>query len=230
MLCVETVKGKHGVIQRAGRRECTMGSSRLLLSIAIASVVLLVNLGGLKEGESAEGGERAKATFAGGCFWCMEEAYEKVQGVESVTSGYIGGRVANPTYDQVSAGGKGHAEAVEVVYDSNKVTYQQLLDVFWRNVDPTTADRQFCDHGDQYRTGIFYHDESQQQLAEESRRMIEKVKTFNEPLVTEIVPASKFYPAETYHQDFYKKNPVRYKFYKWNCGRSQRLAELWGTS
>ena len=169
-----------------------------------------------------------KATFAGGCFWCMEEAFEGVEGVVSVTSGYTGGRKANPDYEEVSAGGTGHAEAVEILYDPAKVSYAKLLEVFWRNIDPTTPDRQFCDGGNQYRSAIFYKDETQKRLAEESKQAVEKSKPFKEPIVTKIVPASAFYVAEDYHQDFYKKNPIRYKFYKYNCGRAQRLAELWG--
>lgn len=177
---------------------------------------------------AAEGSQNAKATFAGGCFWCMEEVYEKVEGVVSVISGYTGGHLANPTYEQVSAGGTGHAESVEVIYDPHKVTYQHLLEVFWRNIDPTTPNAQFCDHGSQYRSAIFYHDETQKRFIDESKQAVESSKTFPQPIVTEIIPASIFYAAEDYHQDFYQKNPVRYKFYKWNCGRSQRLEQLWG--
>ncbi len=177
---------------------------------------------------AAEESQNAKATFAGGCFWCMEEVYENVDGVISVISGYTGGQLANPTYEQVSAGGTGHAESVEVVYDPDKVTYQHLLKVFWRNIDPTTPNAQFCDHGSQYRSAIFYHDERQKRLIDESKQAVESSKSFPQPIVTEILPTSIFYPAEDYHQDFYKKNPVRYKFYKWNCGRSQRLEQLWG--
>jgi peptide-methionine (S)-S-oxide reductase len=179
---------------------------------------------------AAEENQYAKAIFAGGCFWCMEEAYEMVNGVISVISGYTGGKLANPTYEQVSAGGTGHTESVEVIYDPNKVTYQHLLEVFWHNIDPTTLNAQFCDHGNQYRSAIFYHDDMQKQLIDESKQAIENSKSFPQPIVTEIVPASIFYPAEEYHQNFYKKNPVRYKFYKWNCGRSQRLEQLWGKS
>ena len=175
-------------------------------------------------------GQKARAILAGGCFWCMEEAFEKVEGVISVTSGYIGGTVANPSYKQVSAGGTGHAEAVEIIYDPEKVSYQELLKVFWKNVDPTTPDQQFCDHGNQYRSAVFYLDETQKRLAEESKLNIEQTKSFAEPVFTEVTMASTFYPAEDYHQDFYKKNSVRYKFYKWNCGRVQRLEEIWGTS
>ncbi|MGQ4810261.1 Peptide methionine sulfoxide reductase MsrA [Candidatus Entotheonellaceae bacterium PAL068K] len=180
-------------------------------------------------GQAVERVQGTKATFAGGCFWCMEEAFEKVQGVVSVTSGYTGGQVANPSYKQVVAGGTGHAESIEVTYDPAKVSYQQLLDVFWRNIDPTTPDRQFCDVGNPYRTAIFYHDDEQKRLAEASRQTIEQSKPFQEAIVTQIVSASAFYPAETYHQDYYKKNPLRYKFYKWNCGRAQRLKALWGS-
>jgi peptide-methionine (S)-S-oxide reductase len=169
-----------------------------------------------------------KATFAGGCFWCMEEALDHVEGVVSTTSGYTGGQKPNPTYEEVSAGGTGHTESVQILYDPAKVSYEKILDRFWHNIDPTTPDRQFCDKGHQYRSTIFYHSENQKRLAEESKKMIEKTKKFPEPIATEIAPASEFYPAEEYHQDFYKKNPLRYKFYKYNCGRAQRLHELWG--
>jgi peptide-methionine (S)-S-oxide reductase len=160
----------------------------------------------------------------------MEEAFEKVEGVVSVTSGYMGGRKTNPTYEEVSAGSTGHAESVEVAYDPARVSYQTLLDHFWKNVDPLTPNAQFCDHGTQYRSAIFYGNEQEKRLAEMSRQAIEQSKRFTEPIVTEIVMASKFFPAEDYHQDFYKKNPIRYKFYKHNCGRAQRLEVLWGKS
>jgi peptide-methionine (S)-S-oxide reductase len=169
-----------------------------------------------------------KATFAGGCFWCMEEAFEKVDSVVSVISGYTGGSQANPSYKEVSAGTTGHAESIEIVYDPARVSYQKLLDVFWHNIDPTTPDRQFCDKGSQYRAAIFYHNETQKRLAEESKQRMERTKPFKETIVTQIVPASTFYAAEDYHQDYYKRNPIRYKFYKYNCGRTQRLEELWG--
>jgi peptide-methionine (S)-S-oxide reductase len=169
-----------------------------------------------------------KATFAGGCFWCMEPPYDKLDGVISTTSGYSGGHQVNPTYEQVSAGGTGHTESVQIVYDPKRISYEELLKVFWRNIDPTTRDAQFCDHGQQYRTAIFYHDDKQRELAERSKEVLDKTKPFKEPVVTEITPASVFYPAEDYHQDFYKKNPVRYKFYRYNCGRDQRLEQLWG--
>ena len=174
--------------------------------------------------------QEAKATFAGGCFWCMEEVFEKVDGVISVVSGYTGGQVENPTYEQVSAGRTGHTESIELIYDPDKVTYEELLAVFWKNVDPTTPNAQFCDHGNQYRTAIFYHDENQKRLIDQSKQIIERSKTFPEPIVTEISPASAFYSAEEYHQDFYSKNPIRYKYYKWNCGRAKRLEQLWGKS
>ena len=176
----------------------------------------------------ADGRALAKATFAGGCFWCMEEALDKIDGVVSTTSGYTGGRTVNPTYEDVSAGETGHAEAVEILYDPAKVTYAKILDVFWRNIDPTVPDRQFCDHGSQYRSAIFYHDETQKRLAEDSKKALGKSRPFKEMIVTEIVLASAFYPAEEYHQNFYEKNPIRYKLYKYNCGRAQRLQELWG--
>jgi peptide-methionine (S)-S-oxide reductase len=168
------------------------------------------------------------AVFAGGCFWCVEEAFDAVEGVVATTSGYTGGRVANPTYEQVSAGGTGHAEVVQVVYAPSRITYAQLLDVFWKNVDPVTPNQQFCDEGAQYRSAIFYQDAEQRRLAEESRRALEQSGRFEQPIVTEINPGAPFYPAEEYHQDYYRKNPVRYKFYKTSCGRARRLEELWG--
>jgi peptide-methionine (S)-S-oxide reductase len=158
----------------------------------------------------------------------MEEAFENVEGVLSVTSGYMGGTVANPSYEEVSAGGTGHAESVEVVYDPARVSYQKLLKAFWRNVDPITPNAQFCDHGSQYRSAIFFQTDEEKRASDISKQAIEQSKRFKEPIVTQIVMASQFYPAEEYHQDFYKKNPVRYKFYKYNCGRAQRLEELWG--
>jgi peptide-methionine (S)-S-oxide reductase len=169
-----------------------------------------------------------KAYFAGGCFWCMEEAFEKIEGVLSATSGYMGGTVANPSYEDVSSGRTGHAESVEVVYDPAKVSYQKLLDAFWRNVDPITPNAQFCDHGSQYRSAIFFQTDEEKRASDTSKQAIEQSKRFTEPIVTQIVMASQFYSAEEYHQDFYKKNPVRYKFYKYSCGRAQRLEELWG--
>ncbi|MBI5443205.1 MAG: peptide-methionine (S)-S-oxide reductase MsrA [Deltaproteobacteria bacterium] len=192
--------------------------------------VALVVLAGLGAGSLAGGAQAKfeKATFAGGCFWCMEPPFDALEGVVSVRSGYTGGQTKNPTYEQVSSGMTGHAESVEILFDPKKISYARLLEVFWRNIDPTTPDRQFCDAGHQYRSAIFYHDAEQKRLAEESKRALEKSKPFPEPIVTEIVPASVFYPAEEYHQKYYRKNALRYKFYRYNCGRDQRLRELWG--
>jgi peptide-methionine (S)-S-oxide reductase len=172
--------------------------------------------------------EQATAIFAGGCFWCMEGPYDQLDGVISTTSGYAGGKAPNPTYELVSAGGTGYAEAVRVVYDPAKVSYDKLLDVYWHNVDPTQVEGQFCDHGHQYRTAIFYANDEQKQIAERSLAELRKTKPFEGKIVTEIVPVTTFYPAEDYHQDYYQKNPLRYKYYRWACGRDQRLTELWG--
>jgi peptide-methionine (S)-S-oxide reductase len=170
--------------------------------------------------------EKATATFAGGCFWCVEADFDKVDGVLSTTSGYIGGTAANPTYEQVVRGNTGHAEAVEIVYDLRKVTYEKLLDVFWHNHDPLVKNRQFCDRGEQYRPAIFYHDDKQRELAEASKA---KAQTrWSAPIQTEITKAGTFYKAEDYHQDYYLKNPTRYQFYRYNCGRDARLEQLWG--
>jgi peptide-methionine (S)-S-oxide reductase len=172
--------------------------------------------------------ELAKATFAGGCFWCMEGPFDKLEGVASTTSGYTGGTKKNPTYEEVSSGGTGHAESVQVVYDPAKVSYEKLLEVFWHNIDPVAKNRQFCDVGTQYRSAIFVHDANQKRLAEASKAEIQK--RFKQPIATEIVQASAFYPAEDYHQDFYKKSSFRYKVYRAGCGRDARLEELWGKS
>jgi len=172
----------------------------------------------------------AVATFAGGCFWCMEQPFDKQPGVIATTSGYIGGTKANPTYEEVSSGGTGHAEAVQVLYDPKKVSYEKLLDIFWHNVDPTVSNRQFCDVGSQYRTGIFVHTDEQRKAAETSKAAVEKEKPFKEPVVTPIVAAAEFWPAEEYHQDYYKKNPVRYNYYRTGCGRDARLKQLWGSA
>jgi len=177
-------------------------------------------------GVAAAQEKTAVATFAGGCFWCTQADFDKVPGVISTTSGYTGGHVANPTYEQVSAGGTGHAESVEVVYDPSKVSYRTLLTYYWHHIDPTEKDRQFCDVGRQYRTAIFVHGPEQRKLAEESKKEVAaELKT---TIYTEIVDAGPFYKAEEYHQEFYKKNPLKYKFYRWNCGRDQRLEALWG--
>jgi peptide-methionine (S)-S-oxide reductase len=172
----------------------------------------------------------AVATFAGGCFWCMEQPFDKQPGVIATTSGYIGGTKANPTYEEVSSGGTGHAEAVQVLYDPKKVSYEKLLDIFWHNVDPTVSNRQFCDVGSQYRTGIFVHTDEQRKAAETSKAAVEKEKPFKESVVTPIVAATEFWPAEEYHQDYYKKNPVRYTYYRTGCGRDARLKQLWGSA
>ena len=179
---------------------------------------------------AADPPETATATFAGGCFWCMETPFEELPGVVSTTVGYTGGTTKDPTYEEVSAGGTGHAESVQIVYDPQKIGYEKLLDVFWHNIDPVTPNAQFCDHGTQYRTAIFYHDAKQRQLAEASKQALEAAKKFKQPIVTQIVAATAFYPAEEYHQKYHQKNPARYQFYRWNCGRDQRLDALWGTT
>ena len=192
-------------------------------------VIFLIGAWNLQSpSQAAADGTPGKAYVAGGCFGCMEEAFEKVEGVLSATSGYMGGKVVNPSYEEVSAGRTGHAESVEVVYDPAKVSYQKLLDAFWRNVDPITPNAQFCDHGSQYRSAVFFQTDEEKRASDTSKQAIEQSKRFTEPIVTQIVMASQFYPAEEYPQDFYKKNPIRYKLYKYNWGRVQRLEELWG--
>jgi peptide-methionine (S)-S-oxide reductase len=173
-------------------------------------------------------GRTAVATFAAGCFWCVEEAFDKVPGVLKTVSGFMGGTVANPSYEQVMTKTTGHAESVQVTYDPGKVSYQQLVDWFWRNVDPLDARGQFCDKGNPYRSVIFYHDAEQKKVAEASKQALETSGRFKQPIVTEIAAAGPFYEAEDYHQDYYKKNPNRYQFYKHGCGRVQRLEQLWG--
>jgi peptide-methionine (S)-S-oxide reductase len=191
--------------------------------IAGAVAVLLAGAGLPASAQST-----AKATFAGGCFWCVESDFDTLPGVISTTSGYTGGTLANPSYQQVSSKTTGHAEAVEIVYDPAKVSYAQLLNFFWRSIDPTTKDRQFCDVGSPYRTAIFAHDDAQFAAAQASLAALEKTKPFKEPIVTQIVRASAFYPAEDYHQDYYKKNPLRYQYYRSSCGRDARVEQLWG--
>ena len=181
------------------------------------------------KGAAIDGDGLATAIFAGGCFWCMEHPFDELPGVVSTTSGYTGGQTPDPTYAQVSAGGSGHAEAELVRYDPGKVSYEKLLDVFWHNIDPVAVDRQFCDVGNQYRSAIFVVDGQQRALAEASKRRLEASGRFKQPIATEIVAAQTFYPAEDYHQDYYRKNPVRYRFYRFNCGRDQRLREIWPT-
>ncbi len=170
----------------------------------------------------------ARATFAGGCFWCVEADFDKVDGVLKTTSGYTGGKTANPSYEEVSSHTTGHAEAVQIEYDPAKVSYDRLLDVFWHSIDPTVKNRQFCDIGTPYRTAIFAHDAAQLDAARRSLAALEKSKPFKAPIVTEIHMADTFYPAEDYHQDYYRKNPARYTYYRWSCGRDARLRELWG--
>ena len=202
------------------------------MSSLVTAVVLTAAIGSAEAaGKGEEAADRpglATAIFAGGCFWCMEPPFDKLDGVVATTSGYIGGTTPRPTYEQVSAGGTGHAEAVKVTYDPAKVSYEKLLSVFWRNVDPITANAQFCDHGDQYRSAIFYGNEAEKRLAEASKAALEQSGRFAKPIVTQIVAATPFTAAEEYHQDYYLKNPIRYKFYRTRCGRDQRLHELWG--
>ena len=199
----------------------------MALSMRLTALLFFLALSPAQAQEKIPPGHEI-ATFAGGCFWCMEPPYDEIPGVVSTISGYIGGQKKNPTYEEVSSGRTGHTEAVQVVFDPKKVSYQKLLDVFWPNIDPTMANAQFCDHGSQYRSGIFYHNEEQMRLAVASRDQVERTKRFREPIVTEITKATTFYPAEDYHQDYYKKNPLRYKFYRANCGRDARLEQLWG--
>ncbi|HXT66973.1 MAG TPA: peptide-methionine (S)-S-oxide reductase MsrA [Nitrospiraceae bacterium] len=201
---------------------------RMAPSILTMAMFLIGALSVQSTSQTVAAENPGKAYFAGGCFWSMELAFEKVEGVLSVTSGFMGGTVANPSYEEVSAGRTGHAESVEVVYDPSKVSYQKLLDAFWHNIDPTTPNAQFCDYGNEYRTAIFFQTDEEKRLSDASKLAIEQSKRFKAPIVTQIVMASQFYPAEEYHQDFYKKNPVRYKFYQSSCGRAKRLEELWG--
>jgi peptide methionine sulfoxide reductase msrA/msrB len=213
---------------------------KAIVSIAIMVILGLITLTWLGLGSNAmekekmEGvmsdmpGNLRTATFAGGCFWCTESDFEKVEGVKEVISGYTGGHKKNPTYEEVSAGGTGHVEAVQVIYDPNKVSYKELLDYFWRHVNPTDSGGQFVDRGSQYRSVIFYHDEEQRRLAEESKRDLDASGVFDAPIVTEIVKFKKFYRAEDYHQDYYKTHSLSYKFYRWKSGRDQFLEKHWG--
>ena len=169
-----------------------------------------------------------KAVFAGGCFWCMEPAFEEIDGVKEVVSGYTGGRIENPSYEDVSAGETGHIESVQVTYDPEQVTYDQLLTVFWRQIDPTDALGQFADRGQQYKTAVFYADDTEKTLAEQSREAIRNSGKYHGEIVTQIMPSTPFYPAEQYHQDYYKKNPQRYKMYRTHSGRTQYLKQIWG--
>ena len=205
-----------------------MHMTRFVLFVFLAAGV--ISLAGQEPPTAAAEGDTAlkKATFAGGCFWCMEPPFDKLDGVVSTTSGYIGGHQKNPTYAEVSAGRTGHTEAVEVLYDPAKISYAQLLEVFWRNIDPLARDRQFCDKGSQYRSAIFYHDAEQERPARESKERLDRSRRFTDPIVTQVAPASAFYAAEDYHQDYYLKNPLRYKLYRYRCGRDKRLRQLWG--
>ena len=201
-----------------------MKSANLIKSLTI----IFLTLGGVANAADRDikKTETAKATFAGGCFWSVELLFDKVQGVLSTVSGYTGGTKKNPTYEEVVTGRTGHAESVQVTYDPKKVSYEKLLEVFWHNIDPLTPDGQFCDMGNQYRTAIFYHDAEQKSLAEKSKAALNG--RFKQPIVTQILSASQFYPAEDYHQDFHLKNPLRYQLYRAGCGRDRRLEELWG--
>jgi len=193
----------------------------------IASILLVASHTMAADGHAPPAGQAATAIFAGGCFWCVEADFERLPGVIAAESGYTGGAEKNPTYQQVSAGRSGHAEAVRVRYDPTQISYAQLLTHFWRNIDPTVKNRQFCDSGAQYRSAIYYQDQAQREAALASKAALEKEKRFAR-IETEVTAAGVFYLAEQYHQDYYKKNPVRYKFYRHNCGRDARLKELWG--
>ncbi|HRQ47861.1 MAG TPA: peptide-methionine (S)-S-oxide reductase MsrA [Rhodocyclaceae bacterium] len=196
----------------------------------LLAAIVLFAVSGFAAAQSGDAGRLATATFAGGCFWCMEPPYDELEGVISTTSGYTDGQTENPTYKEVSSGKTGHTEAVQVVYDPEKVSFERLVEVFWRNIDPTDAGGQFCDRGSPYRPALFYHDEAQRAVAERSLAELEANKPFKEPIVTPLVAASTFYPAEEYHQDYYLKNPIRYKYYRNGCGRDRRLKELWDAS
>jgi len=195
--------------------------------VLMAAVLLMTTSANSSFAQDSDTGQ-AIATFAGGCFWCMEPPFDELDGVSSTISGYTGGHVENPSYEQVSAGGTGHTEAMQVTYDPDVVSYETLLDVYWHNIDPLDAGGQFCDRGSSYRSAIFVHTPEQRKLAEASKQSIAESGQLNGEIVTPIQEASTFYPAEEYHQNYYDKNPLRYRFYKWNCGREQRLEEVWG--
>ena len=201
----------------------------LRLALGAAALAVCLGIGSPRAaGSAAAPGTPATATFAAGCFWCMEPPFDALEGVIATTSGYTGGRTPSPTYEDVSDGGTGHVEALQVSYDPATITYEALLEVYWRNVDALDGSGQFCDRGDQYRPAIFYHSAEQEQLAKASKARV--AAQLEQPVVVAIVAAGAFYAAEEYHQDYYRKNPVRYKFYKWSCGRQQRLDALWGTT
>lgn len=203
-------------------------SQGLILTMLFGMGLLIVGTQKVESGESERMLETA--TFGGGCFWCMEHAFDEVAGVVSTLSGYMGGETENPSYEAVSSGKTGHAEVVQVIFDSSQISYEELLAVYWRNIDPTVRNRQFCDWGNQYRSVIFYHNAGQKELALASKIRLDGNKSFEEPIVTEMTQAGAFYPAEEYHQDFHRKNPIRYKVYRFSCGRDQRLRVLWGSS
>lgn len=226
-------------IHPAHRHHVRPMRSGMLLPLAILIAVLAAcgqpdtrtdTRGKLVNTDLPAGSPAGIATFAGGCFWCTEADFDKVPGVISTTSGYIGGKTVNPTYKQVSGGKTGHIEAVQVRFDPAKTSFSKLLTAFWPTIDPLTPNRQFCDEGSQYRSAIFYHDTDQQRQAEASKAELTASGRFTQPIVTEILPATTFYPAEEYHQDYYIKNPIRYSYYRSNCGRDARLAEVWGTT
>lgn len=198
--------------------------TRMLMAILMSSILISFNA------HSAEATDVsiAEAIVAGGCFWCMEHPFDELPGVIKTTSGYTGGTVKNPTYEQVSSGSTGHFEALQILYNPTKISYEKLLEVFWHNIDPTDGNGQFCDKGNQYRSVIFYQGEQQKRIAEQSKATLEKNKPFPDTIMTLILPATEFFPAEEYHQDYYQKNPVRYNYYRFSCGRDNRLETLWG--
>lgn len=198
----------------------------MMHAVRVTLLAVLALLGAVSV--QAQAPKQETAIFAGGCFWCVEEAFEKVPGVSKAVSGYIGGTTPNPTYEQVAAKQTGHAEAVEVTYDPSKVSYSQLVDWFWRNIDPFDANGQFCDKGSPYRSGIHYRGDAQKKVAEASKAALDASGRFKQKIATELVAAGTFYPAEDYHQDYYKKNAARYQYYKFSCGRAQRLEAIWG--
>jgi len=203
----------------------------LIMKKLLGTLLVLLSyhaLAGTDTTSQATSQHHAIATFAGGCFWCMEPPFDKLKGVISTTSGYMGGHVDQPTYQQVARGSSGHAEVLQVVYDASIINYETLLNTFWRNIDPTDSDGQFCDRGSQYRTEVFYHNAEQRDLAQQSKAELRNKKSFKEDIITDITTASRFYPAEQYHQDYYQKNPIRYKYYRYSCGRDNRLEALWG--
>lgn len=207
----------------------TWGDEIMLKHWLVGLLVIVCAMGAIASPTLADDTPQlAHATFAGGCFWCMEKPFDEVPGVIDTLSGYTGGTVENPSYYQVSSGGTGHVEAVQVTYDPTQVSYETLLDVFWHNVDPVDNKGQFCDKGSQYRSKIFVEDESQKQLAEASKQALDTTKQFTQSIATEIEPAATFYPAEDYHQNYYLTHPVRYRVYRFGCGRDQRLATVWG--